>query len=255
MTKRNPIAVGIRAAVKRAERTDLKPTATCETCNKPFYASPGHVAQGWGRFCSLACRSVQFRGDASPRWKGQHRASMICLYCRKGFTVKKSHAAIGEGKYCSMRCFRFALPPSHGYARGGRREDLDNRYFRSSWEANWARYLNWLQDKGQIERWEFEVDTFEFPVKRGNRFYTPDFKVFLPDGSFRYEEVKGWMTPGCKTKLKRMGIYYPQLKIVVIDRAAYSSVAKTMKPLLPCWESAYPPSVGTFKTYWTRRPK
>src|SRR5690606_8292944 len=65
----------------------------------------------------------------------------------------------------------------NGYSRGsqGRRSDLGNIFFRSSWEANYARYLNFLKSQGHIYKWEFEPDTFWFEsIRRGVRSYLPD---------------------------------------------------------------------------------
>jgi len=62
--------------------------------------------------------------------------------------------------------------------KAGKRADLGNRFFRSKWEANYARYLEWMKNRGEITDWDYECDTFEFGrIKRGGRFYTPDFKV------------------------------------------------------------------------------
>lgn len=124
------------------------------------------------------------------------------------------------------------------YSRGGRRADLDNRYFRSRWESNWARYLNWLVALGEIQGWEYEVDTFEFAaIKRGNRSYTPDFKVTNKDGSIEYHEVKGWMDDTSRVKLDRMARYYPDVRIVLIDGPAYKAVAREMQRVIPHWET------------------
>ena len=38
------------------------------------------------------------------------------------------------------------------------------------------------------------------------------------------------------TKLKRMAKYYPHIKIVVIDRAAYREISKWQR-LIPGWET------------------
>lgn len=122
-------------------------------------------------------------------------------------------------------------------AKGGKREDLNNMYFRSSWEANWARYLNWLVEAGTIDKWEYEVDTFEFPVKKGSKFYTPDFKVFNTEGTIEYHEIKGYMDAVSQTKLKRMAKYYPDVTLLLIDSDCYKSVAKQMKHALPGWET------------------
>lgn len=120
----------------------------------------------------------------------------------------------------------------------GRRDDLGGRYFRSTWEANYARYLNWLVEQGVIAKWEYEVDEFEFPVKRGCRFYKPDFKVWDHDGGFCYHEVKGWLDGKSATKLKRMARHYPCIKILVIDRPTYTKFARTFSKILPNWEKA-----------------
>ncbi len=130
-----------------------------------------------------------------------------------------------------------ARKPSHKGTRGGKRDDLGGIYFRSAWEANWARYLNWLQNLGEIRRWEYEPQTFEFHrIKRGSRFYTPDFLVENKDGSREYHEIKGYMTPEARTKLKRMSKYYPEVKIVLVDRKTYLPIARQMRGLIPGWE-------------------
>lgn len=122
-------------------------------------------------------------------------------------------------------------------SNGGKRADLNGRYFRSSWEANYARYLNWLVSIGTIARWEYEVDTFEFKtIKRGTRFYTPDFKVHHHDGTTEYHEVKGWMDRKSATKLKRMAKYYPGVKIIVIDKKQYRAIAAKISTTVPNWE-------------------
>ena len=122
-------------------------------------------------------------------------------------------------------------------AKSGTRADL-GLYVRSRWEANYARYLNWLKAKGQIAAWEYEPDTFWFEaIKRGTRSYTPDFKVTENDGRVVYHEVKGWMDAKSATKLKRMAKYYPEVRVIVIDQAAYQAIAKWRR-LIPDWEEA-----------------
>lgn len=142
-----------------------------------------------------------------------------------------------------MRCkakFMSSNAPSSGRARGhgGRRADLNNRFFRSRWEANWARYLEWMKGRGEIANWEYEVDTFQFhKIKRGSRFYTPDFKITNNDASVEYHEVKGWMDPTSATKMKRMARYYPEVKVSLVQQGEYSSVRKELSKIIPGWES------------------
>ena len=126
-----------------------------------------------------------------------------------------------------------------GYSRGnqGKRSDLNNTYFRSTWEANYARYLNFLKSKGQIYKWEYEPDTFWFKkIKRGIRSYLPDFKIWENQNSTPYYvEVKGWMDDKSKTKLKRMAKYYPEIKVIVFGEKEYKELKK-IKEIIPNWE-------------------
>jgi len=128
-----------------------------------------------------------------------------------------------------------------GYTKGsgGKRTDLGDHYFRSSWEANYARYLNFLQKAGDIFKWEYEPDVFWFEkIKRGTRSYTPDFKIWVTEkGEPHYEEIKGWYDKRSKTKMKRMRRYYPAVKVILIDEKAYAAISSQVRRLIPNWES------------------
>ena len=129
-------------------------------------------------------------------------------------------------------------PSGNVYSRtkSGKRADLDGLFVRSSWEANYARYLNWLVFQRQIAGWRYEPQTFEFPVKRGNRSYTPDFEVTLPNGRIEWHEVKGWMDNNSRIKLERFARHYPQETLVLIDEKAYRSLARDVSMLIEGWE-------------------
>lgn len=106
-------------------------------------------------------------------------------------------------------------------------------FFRSKWEANYALYLNFLIKQGEIDRWEYEPESFLFEkIRSGTRTYRPDFKVYKKDGSFVFHEVKGWMDPKSLTKLKRMRIYFPHIKIIVIDGDSYKDVKSKIGRML-----------------------
>lgn len=120
-------------------------------------------------------------------------------------------------------------------SKSGKREDL-GMFFRSAWEANYARYLNFLKERKEILDWEYEVDEFEFHgIKRGCRFYKTDFKILNLNKSIEYHEVKGWMDQKSKTKLNRMAKYYPNVKIVLIEKEEYNAIKKWSR-LIPNWE-------------------
>ena len=121
--------------------------------------------------------------------------------------------------------------------KAGKRADLGDKRYRSAWEANYARYLNWLKATGNIHHWEFEPDTFWFmQIKRGVRSYLPDFKVWeSPTATPYYVEVKGWWDPKSLTKLKRMKKYYPDIRVDIVSRKEYNAI-KRWSRLIPNWE-------------------
>lgn len=127
-----------------------------------------------------------------------------------------------------------------GYTRGkgGKRADIGDRYFRSSWEANYARLLNFRMKHGDVVAWDFECQTFEFVgIKRGSRLYVPDFKVTFADGRHEWHEVKGWMDARSKTKLRRMAKYHPNEKVVVIGADSFKAFRRQgFDRMIPNWE-------------------
>lgn len=112
-------------------------------------------------------------------------------------------------------------------------------FFRSRWEANYARWLELLRSSGKIRSWEHEPETFWFEgIRRGVASYKPDFRVTRLDGSVEYHEVKGWLTPRSQTAIKRMAKYHPEVKLLVIDKKQYSRLARDVRRVVPGWEGA-----------------
>lgn len=127
-----------------------------------------------------------------------------------------------------------------GYSRtrGGKRDDLGGVYFRSSWEANYARYLRFLVQKGEIKSWKFEAKTFVFEeIKRGTRAYTPDFLIETNEGSFEWHEVKGWMDDKSKIRISRFRKYFPSEKLVIVDATWFKAANRSIGKLIAGWES------------------
>jgi hypothetical protein len=110
-------------------------------------------------------------------------------------------------------------------------------YFRSKWEANYSRYLQWCKEQGHILDWEHEPKTFWFEsIKRGVRSYLPDFKIWPTTGETYWVEVKGWLDPKSATKLKRMAKYYPHEKIELIKADWFAKNNHIMRNLIRGWE-------------------
>ena len=121
--------------------------------------------------------------------------------------------------------------------KGWRTIGGQRRYFKSAWESNIARYLEFLKQHGEIKKWTYEKDEFWFEgIRRGVCSYRPDFKVTWENGSIEYWEVKGWLDPRSATKLKRMKKYHPSVRIRLIDKDAYKSIEKSVSYLIRGWE-------------------
>jgi hypothetical protein len=149
---------------------------------------------------------------------------------RSAITEKGMRTKLAKGTLVTTR-------PNASWKSGWREIGGISKYYRSSWEANYARYLQWLKERGQIAKWEHEPQTFWFiAIQRGARSYLPDFRVTEKNGSVSYHEVKGWMDDRSITKIKRMAKYHPQVKLVVVTAKAYRKIAAAMAPMLPGWE-------------------
>ena len=125
---------------------------------------------------------------------------------------------------------------------GGKRADLGGQYFRSAWEANYARYLNWRIANGERLRWEYEPEciVFRFPVKPSkNSTYRGDFAVWVGDSEVpEIHEPKGFMDQDSKIKLRRMQKFFPEAYALlrVIGRPEMRRIAE-YRSLIPHWET------------------
>lgn len=122
---------------------------------------------------------------------------------------------------------------SNAYSRtkSGKRKDLGNQYFRSSWEANIARIL----DYENIE-WKYEYKRFYFEDESNNVLsYQPDF--YLPQFN-KWIEVKGWFDEKSKIRIDKFEKEYENEynNLIIIDSEFYLSLAKEFKYIIAYWE-------------------
>lgn len=103
-------------------------------------------------------------------------------------------------------------------------------YIKSKWEYKYGLYLEYLKKIKYIKDWQYEPDTFWFDkIKRGVRSYKPDFKIFNNDDSIEYVEVKGYWDAKSLTKIKRMKIYHPEVKLCKVDSEFFNLANKKYK--------------------------
>lgn len=213
----------------------------CPVCGTPFRPASRGADVVRVRTCSPSCGTrLQWTEHEHPRGA----AGLVHSEATRAAMSAKSKAW-WDALPAEQREARVALllagdrrptENTHTRARGGRRADLNDRYFRSSWEANYARWLNFLMAGGTISSWDYEPKTFRFPVERGVLSYTPDFLITHPDGSAEWHEVKGWLTKKGATALKRFARYYPEETLIMIDGPVYNSIASQARRLIEGWE-------------------
>lgn len=174
----------------------------------------------------------------SPITKAVLAAKSRERWARPDYVLKSDEHRQRRSDALIKRVASGQMRTKYSRCRGGRRADLGETYFRSAWEANYARFLNWRVTRGDFVRWEYEARTFVFEaIKRGTRAYTPDFKVLKGDGSHEWHEVKGWMDQKSRTRLARMKKYYPEEKIVLVDEGWFRSARKNgIADSIPGWE-------------------
>lgn len=246
-------------------------TSKCAGCGQEFKL---HTRSGRGKYCSQKCaasnigkvtlaknriqqpktkeiaKKCEDCGKEFLSWVANHRKYCSMKCSGKGTALKRTETMHKNGWYMAANCF--------SRAKRGPRPDIGITV-RSSWEANYARYLNFLiKHEGKILKWEYEVETFWFEkIKRGVRSYKPDFKVTFRSGEIEYHEVKGWMYPRAKTALNRMRIYHPRIKIVLIGEKSYEAIQKQAGSMIPLWEfpakAKYTPRKRSKK--YKKRPK
>jgi len=128
-------------------------------------------------------------------------------------------------------------------SKGNKRADL-GMYFRSTWEANYARILNY-----ENTEWEYETGRFSLLDDAGEiaAVYTPDFLV-----NGKWIEIKGHADASddwecdCKRcerdKLKMLlfAEQYPDEEIEIIGKREYRKISKKYASIIESWEkSAY----------------
>lgn len=236
----------------------------CEQCGKEFSKPKKYSLTQWwkSRFCSRQCTGQYVRikdgmtkgerhrrkngatKQGSPEWLERIRATTKSAMLRPDVNekIRKPRMPMSdEMKAVRSNALVGIMPKNliNGYGsfanvqRGDYECSKGTVYFRSKWEANYALFLDFLVKNGDIKDWEYETERFVFEqIKFGTRSYLPDFKIINHDNTFEYHEVKGYMDARSKTKLKRMEKYFPDVKLILIDKKYYSELYKKFNKIL-----------------------
>lgn len=133
---------------------------------------------------------------------------------------RPSLETIEKLRQSGLRSYQNGRQVPHG--KNGYRKDLGHNC-RSTWEANFARVLKYLEIK-----YEYEPERFNL----GNMTYLPDFH--LPDLDI-WVEVKGYDNPLSQLKRKVVKKLYG-INLRVLNKRKYIILTQTYENIISYWE-------------------
>ncbi|MEC0089900.1 HIRAN domain-containing protein [Paenibacillus macquariensis] len=125
----------------------------------------------------------------------------------------------------------YAVDNDESTANHGWRDDLQT-VFMSSWEANIARILNYINIGWEYEMYKVELKTYHSNVEQHSYSYTPDFT--LSDGSVI--EVKGFWDSNSVEVASCFSREYPNIKKYYIDGDMYGTLKTIYSGTIENWE-------------------
>ena len=162
-----------------------------------------------------------------------------CEICGESFYAPPSLMRRGGGRFCSKSC-RAVWQVKAG--KFGRRTGTRFIYcadlgitFRSQWEVNWARWLEWMKSTGNVIAWAYEPESFALRVHGKAVRYVPDFRVEW-NGKVEYHEVKGRMDERSAGKIRAMRRQRRDIPLRVIDAKTYAALAPRFREIVPGWK-------------------
>lgn len=226
-------------------------TIMCLICNKKLEVINTSIQQ----YCSYKCHKQSLKGAKRPDWSKRilerwNNGIMLRqpnstsfkrgnISWNKGLTketdervaklaeiTRQRSPVVQKGYKFTSKHLKNSLGKRngnpHGSGKSGYREDVGHS-FRSRWEANFARILNFME-----VRWEYEQKRFMFE----DCSYLPDF--YLPELDI-YIEVKGFLRDK-GLRLLRMSEKYPDIVVKVVDEEVYKNISIIYKSLINNWE-------------------
>ena len=174
----------------------------CKNCNRLI----SHKAI----YC---CECFQLKERNNNYKDGRTKKGAFCLDCNKKL---KNYLS----KRC-WKCYKKWAKISTNNPRFGKivpffKIIYKNINFRSSWEVNFAKWL----DLSNI-KWEYESKQFEFIFKNNKTTYTPDF--YLPEFDC-YIEIKGWFPKKAKRRLKIFQKLFKELNFRIFNQKILKNI-------------------------------
>jgi len=168
---------------------------------------------------NIPLRGLSESHIVSEKFKESIKNRKSCIRWNKGLTKEnpKIKAAMEKGRLTQIKNGKskgknnpmYGKPATH--SKAGFRVDLGHSV-RSSWEANFARILNYLKLP-----YDYEKETFKLNEEDT---YTPDFYIKSKD---KYYEIKGYER---NDKFLRFKNQYPDKNIIYVNEKFYNKLMK-----------------------------
>lgn len=144
---------------------------------------------------------------------GKTNKKHFCIKCGKSITynAKTNMCLKCAAKYVIAPKISGKKSSNYGKSVNWKLIKYKNIYMRSTWEANFAKWL----DLSGI-KWEYEPKAFELKINGKDTTYTPDF--YLPEFDC-YIEIKGWWRNDAKEKFLK---FQKLNKIKLFDKVKLS---------------------------------
>lgn len=188
--------------------TGVREIRKCLKCYRDYQV----ITTSKRKYCTPECAGISRRTE---------KIVQKCEMCQIEFKKYKNSPIRFCGRKCQYAAQSAGLIKISTHGRSGKRSDLCDEYFRSSLEADYARYCRHLNIAYQYEPKTFHVNMGDEIV----RYYTPDFyhpdtdqfvelKAGRPDGA--YEDnllaLNKLKQTGLKIDVLYMKEFYDKLK-------------------------------------------
>lgn len=227
-----------------------KPSERCYKCSSTYHSNP---SKDISRKAIAKSRQLFYENGGEPWNKGltKENNASLAVVSRKvqeklnGRNIHRERLTEKEyEEYISEMSIRMSGKgnPMYGKAtrisKSGYREDIGH-YVRSTWEADYARVLNFID-----EPYLYEPKTFELTREDGSSItYTPGF--YLTDKD-TYVEIKGFMREIDAEKIKLIQEQY-DIKLEVIQSSEFAELQLKYKDLVN-WECPRIPETTEWET-------
>lgn len=220
-------AVAARMGLTRAVRPRSAREIVRMSLSAKAQAASGRHARGFSDKRHSADTRALIGGRSREAWERDRTA-------KAGLRSAERLGRLSDAA-ASMQAAR-APADNRRHWRSGRRSDLGSAFFRSAWEANFARYLDALKFAGEIDAWKYEPERFVFPRNSGGvRSYLPDFHITAGGDAF-FVEVKGWFCARSRRAARLMERHHPDVDLRFLDAVAYRLLEAEVATTIRGWE-------------------